>query len=203
MPFFDSLTALKPQNWGLRQQQVVALWYADRHDDALRELDAAQRILRAGAGANGGFAALAAEIRLDRSDTAGARRELDAVIQRRTRPSANDRRIVRVLARLGHPDSAERRHATYRDRPDGPTDRAEVAYTRGVVAEARGDAAVAEREYRLALADNPYQRHARLRLLALLRRTDRTTEAAALVAATRALPLPPGPDLASRLERIP
>ena len=203
MPFFDSLTALEPQNWGLRQQQVVALWYAGRHDDALRELDAAQRILRAGAGANGGFAALAAEIRLDRGDTAGARRELDAVIQRRTRPSANDRRIVRVLARLGHPDSAERRHATYRDRPDGPADRAEVAYTRGVIAQARGDAAAAEREYRLALADNPYQRHARLRLLALLRRADRTAEAGALVAAARALPLPPGPDLSWRLDIIP
>ena len=30
---------------------------------------------------------------------------------------------IPLLARLGDPDSAERRHATYRDRPDGPTDR--------------------------------------------------------------------------------
>jgi hypothetical protein len=199
MTFFDSLAPLKPQNWGLRQQRVMALWHAGRAADALRELDAAQRILRAGAGANGGFAALAAEIRLAQGDTAGARREIDAVIQRRTRPSANDRRVVRVLALLGHPDSAERRHATYRDRPDGPSDRAEVAYTRGVVAEARGDLPGAEREYRLALRENPYQRHARLRLLALLRRAGRTGDADALVAAARALPLPPGPDLEREL----
>ena len=125
---------------------------------------------------------------------------MDAVIGRRTRPSANDRRLVRALALLGHPDSAERRHATYRDRPNGPSDRAEIAFTRGVIAEARGQAADAEREYRSALADNPYQRHARLRLLALLRRAGRTADADAVVAAAKALPLPAGPDLVRELE---
>ncbi|HEY0972646.1 MAG TPA: hypothetical protein VGE02_16880, partial [Gemmatimonadales bacterium] len=129
------------------------------------------------------YASLAAEIHLSRGDTAGARAEIDSIVRRRTRPSANDRRVVRVLALLGHPDSAEARHATYRDRPDGPADRADVAYTRGIIAEARGDAATAEREYRLALAENPWHRHVRARLVSLLRAAGRAADADAVAAA--------------------
>ncbi|HEU4631474.1 MAG TPA: hypothetical protein VFS08_17100 [Gemmatimonadaceae bacterium] len=201
MVFFDSLAPLKPQNWGLRGQQAAALWAAGRAEDALRELEQAQRILRAGAGASGSFAALAAEIRYSQGDTAGARREIDAIIQRRTRPSTNDRRVVRVLALLGHPDSAERRHASYRDRPDGPVDRADVAFTRGVIAEARGDTATAEREYRAALRDDPYARLARLRLVTLLRHAGRGAEADAVIEAGKRLPLPLGPDFDRELGR--
>ena len=199
LAFFDSLAPLKPQNWGLREQQAVALWRAGHADRALAEIESAQRILDGGAGASGGLASLAAEIRVTMGDTAGARREIEAVLTRRTRPRPNDRRVVRVLALLGMPDSAEHRHATYRDDVDGPRDRAAVAYTRGVIAEARGATARAEAEYRAALADDPYHRDARVRLVALLRASGRAAEAERVVAEARRLALPPGPDLAAAL----
>lgn len=191
--FFDSLAPLKPQSWGLREQQFTALWRAGRADDALREIAAAQRILGAGAGANAGLASLEAEIRLSQGDSARARRALEPVLERRVRPRPNDRRVVRALALLGHPDSAAARHATYRDDIVGPMDRAAVAYTRGVIAEVRGQDADAEREYRAALADDPYLRDARARLVALLRRSGR--DAAPVVAELSTLPLPAGPDV--------
>ena len=193
--FFDSLAPLKPQNWGLREQQAIALWRAGHADSALRQIAAWQRILAGGAGASGGLASLAAEIRATMGDSAGARRELDAVLSRRTRPHPNDRRVVRVLALLGMPDSAEHRHATYRDDVDGPLDRAAIAYTRGVIAEARGAASGAEAEYRAALADDPYHREARVRLVHLLRRAGRAADADRVVQDALRLPLPPGPDL--------
>lgn len=193
--FFDSLAPLKPQNWGLREQQMIALWRAGRADDALAQIASAQRILGAGAGANGGLASLEAEIRLSIGDSAGARAALSPVLASRVKPRPNDRRVVRALALLGHPDSAARRHATYRDDVDGPLDRAAIAYTRGVIAEAGGDDAAATREYRAALADDPYQRDARVRLVRLLRRTGRAADADAVAAEADALPLPAGPDL--------
>lgn len=191
--FFDSLAPLKPQNWGLREQQVVALWRAGRTDDALAQIAESQRILSAGAGANAGLASLEVEIRLSMGDTTGARAALQPLLDRRVRPRPNDRRVVRALALLGQPDSAASRHATYRDDVDGPMDRAEVAYTRGVIAEVRGDFQGAEGEYRAALADDPYLRDARIRLLGLLRRSGR--DAGAVVAEASALPLAAGPDL--------
>lgn len=193
--FFDSLAPLKPQNWGLREQQIVALWRAGRADDALAQIASAQRILSAGAGASGGLASLEAEIRLSMGDSAGARTALSPLLDLRVKPRPNDRRIVRALAMLGHPDSAARRHASYRDDMDGPLDRAVAAYTRGVIAEARGDGLAAESEYRAALADDPYQRDARVRLVRMLRRADRATAADAVAAEADRLPLPAGPDL--------
>src|SRR5690606_7439406 len=104
--FFDSLAPLKPQNWGLREQQVVALWRAGRTDDALAQIAESQRILSAGAGANAGLASLEVEIRLSMGDTTGARAALQPLRDRRVRPRPNDRRVVRALALLGQPDSA-------------------------------------------------------------------------------------------------
>jgi hypothetical protein len=141
------------------------------------------------------IAGRAAEIRLLRGDTLGAREAVQPLLDAQGRSTAGDLRLVRVLQSLGHTTEAHRRLDAL---PPGesPASRAEHAFTRGWIAGWRGDVEAAERLYRESLRLDPYQRAARLALVELLRSGGRDADAEGLLAAGRSLPLPLGPDFA-------
>ncbi len=193
LEFFREMAAQRPQNYSLRAQQIDALVGAGRLDEADATASEVLRLLSAGGTTGAEIAARAAEIRLLRGDTAGARAAVEPLLAGAGQQAAGDLRLVRVLQALGQTTEAHRRLDLL---PPGesPAARAEHIFTRGWIAEWRGDAASAERLYREALLLDPYARDAREALGRMLRASGRSADARGLIAAGGSLPLPLGPD---------
>lgn len=167
LEFFREIVARKPQNWGLRSRYAAAAAIAGELDEAISSLEDAQRILGAGGNLNAGLQSQLAELYLMRGDSAAAREALVPLFRNTPRPQPNDRRLVRVIARLGDTDEAERRLTTYRGMQNNPYTNADLAFTRAVIAEAKGEVSAARRLLGEALTANPYHREARVAYEAL------------------------------------
>lgn len=162
LEFFRELVAQKPQNWGLRARYAHVAAVAGELDEAITTLEEAQRILEAGGNLNAGLQSQLADLYIVGGDSTAAREALQPLFRNTPRPQPNDRRLVRVIARLGDPDEAERRLATHRGMANNPYSNADLAYTRAVIARARGEDREAVRLLVEALTANPYHREARM-----------------------------------------
>lgn len=191
--FFEELTSRKPQHYDHRKQYAEALAAAGRLDDAVATLEESQRILQAAGNARVDYMVLLAEFQLLRQDTAAAREAVLPILDGRARADGPDPRLARVLAALGAEADAVLR-AIEPAAGETPRQRSEAEYTRGWIAESKGDEAEAERRYRASLVANPYHQQARIRLAGLLRRGGDAEALAALLAEAEALPLRIGPD---------
>ena len=193
LDFFRDLVAQRPQDWPLRARFADALLRAGRADEAAATLEQAERILAAGGSPSGPLLLRLAEARLLQGDSTAALAALGPVLDGRAAVEEDAPRLALALLQLGQSSEAHRRLAAFSG--DGtPRTRARLAYVHGWIGEWRGDAEEAERLYRAALADDPYQLDARVRLVRLLRERQRPEEARRLVEEAAALPLPLGPD---------
>jgi predicted Zn-dependent protease len=192
LDFFREMVSRRPQNYTLHAQYLDALRGAGRLQEADSVASDVLRLMRAGGTTSVALAARAAELRLLLGDVDGAREAIAPVIDA-SGSQAGDLRLVRVLQSLGQTTEAHRRLSAIPP-GDTPAARAEHAFTRGWLADWRGDAVIAERLYREALRLDPYQRDARFALMTLLTTAGRTGEVAELRAAGRSLTMPPGPD---------
>jgi hypothetical protein len=197
--FLRDLVARKPQNYPHRAQLADALTTAGLLDEAAAVLEEAQAILRAGGSPDPAFSARIAEIRLLQGDTARARGELQRMLRETAEPDVSDLRSIRVLLASGLSTDAHRNLAQHPE-PRTPADAAELAYTRGFIADWRGDTEMAVEQYGRAVELNPYHAPARVALAATLTAAGLDTRAADLLIAADGLALPPGPVLRARLD---
>jgi thioredoxin-like negative regulator of GroEL len=134
---------------------------------------------------------------------AEAHQRIEPLLGRPQRARAVERRFVRVLARLGISERVghwlEKAAA---DTSSTPAARADVSFTKGFIAEVRDDVSLAEQEYRRAVAENPYHREARVRLIAVLLQQNKNQEAAAIREGAGQLDLPLGPGFESEVEEL-
>ncbi|CAN5724241.1 hypothetical protein BH23GEM6_BH23GEM6_22200 [soil metagenome] len=199
LPYFEALVAQKPQNSVHRAQLVDALIGSGLLMEADEVLEEALKLQAAGGTTSMELAARAAEVRLLRGDTVGALSAIQPVLDGGSRDAPGVLRLVRVLQRLGQTTEAHRlldAHAA----AESPAARAEMAYTRGQLAEWREDVESAEMLYRESLGLDAYHHQARLALIHLLRSGARDDEAMHQISAARTLPLPGGPDFERQLE---
>lgn len=196
--FFSNLVGQKPQHYELRKDFARALTYLGRYDEAITTLEEAQRILRAGGNPRADYMVQTAEIELLRGDTTAARSAIGPILEGSTRIDPSDTRLIRVLASLGEGEWVA---DGLRGLSGGETRaaRADLAFTRGWVAELEGRAEDAVVYYNEALTENRYHRAARVRLVGLLEGLGRGDEARASANDALELELPAGPDLRSEL----
>jgi predicted Zn-dependent protease len=198
LDFFRALSMQKPQNYALRAQFVDALAGAGRLEEADSVVVEAISLLRAGGTTSVALVARAAEIRLLQGDTIGARRVTQPVLDDERQAALADLRLVRVLQSLGMTTEAHRRLDGF-VAGETPAARADHLFTRGWLAQWRGDAMLAEQHHREALRLDPYHREARVALIGVLRSRGREAEAAEVIWSGRNLPLPLGPDFERQL----
>ncbi|MCG8606730.1 tetratricopeptide repeat protein [bacterium] len=189
--YFRNLVSQKPQNYGFRSQFAEVLEANGRYGAAIRILEEAQHILKAAGEPSPEFTIKIADYQLALGDTVAATESLQAYVDQGDSLETDRFRLVRVYAKLGQTENAEREFGKL-DSTNERYSRAEYFFSSGFIAAAKGNYEAAAVSWRKAELANPYHLAARLALIENLLAARRTEEANQLREKVLRLPVKPG-----------
>ncbi len=178
------LVSLKPQNYELRQQYADVLAAQGNYKKAYATLEEVQRIVAASSTPRPAYTVRMAgyQLMLGLSDSATATAE--PLLSGRVKLRSDNYKLVSLMAQLGDVEKATML-LRQQPRPESPADMGERLTAVGVLWESLDKARKAEKSYKAALAENPYQLETRVLLAKLLRERGRKKQAEKVMAAMR------------------
>ena len=190
--FFQDLVDQNPQNFTLRRMYADVLMAYDP-TAALEVLQAGQRILASADNERSDYTLRMALIQIENGEVTTAE-ETISNLETKNMGLEEKLMLVRIYSKLGQIE----RTAAVMDKISGlsmPKEKADLAFTAGVLAESSGDSEVAMDHYGTALDYNAYHLKARVALVKLLDATGDTEKADRLRSEADKLTVPLGPDL--------
>jgi Flp pilus assembly protein TadD len=178
------LVSLKPQNYELRQQYADVLAAQGNYKKAYTTLEEAQRILAASSTPRPAYTVRMAAYQLMLGQKDSAIVTAEPLLSGRVKLRSDNYKLVSLMAQLGDVEKATML-LRQQPRPDSPADMGERLTAVGILWESLDQAHKAEKSYKAALTENPYQLEARVLLAKLLRERGRNKQADKVMAGTR------------------
>ncbi|MBB6612225.1 tetratricopeptide repeat protein [Pontibacter sp. Tf4] len=178
------LVSLKPQNYELRQQYADVLAAQGNYKKAYATLEEAQRILTASNTPRPSYTVRMAAYQLMSGQKDSAIVTAEPLLSGKVKLRSDNYKLVALMAQLGDVEEATML-LRQQPRPESAAEMAERLTAVGILWEALDQAGKAEKSYKAALADNPYQLEARVLLAKLLRERGKNKQADKVMAETR------------------
>lgn len=192
LPFFDELIAQNPQNFFYRLEYFDILVEANKWDRAHEILQEGLQILAAANDRRPGYQLRAAAVLVHKGAKEAAENKLSTVDIESL--SFNQKGLLTQLyLKLGKTEAAKAVQPSQRS-AKLPLQKAQWAYTEGLINLNQAETENAEQMFRSAVKWNPYHLKARSALIDLLNKAGKNDEADNITVAADKLSIPPGPD---------